>query len=203
MVEQVDDSGLFVTLLQILERIQAPYMIVGAYAAILYGLMRSTYDIDIVVDLSPEDVTALADAFPPPRYYADIQQMRDSIRQGIMFNIVDTTFGTKADLVPMGNNLRNRSAMQHRTRQLVILPGREPFEVWCARPEDVIVGKLNAWAEGRSSKHKWDIQQMLTFGGSRTAPGTFDLAYVDAHARQMGDEVVDYWRSVWNAVHPE
>ena len=37
--------------LQTLEEIGAPYMIIGGFAAAAYGSTRVTYDIDIVVDL--------------------------------------------------------------------------------------------------------------------------------------------------------
>ena len=63
--------NLFFAILQTLEAIQAPYMIIGAFAATLYGTTRTTYDIDIIVDLSEEHIEALAAAYPPPRYYAD------------------------------------------------------------------------------------------------------------------------------------
>ncbi len=95
------DLSLFLDILHTLEDIRAPYMIIGAFAAAQYGTTRATYDIDIVVDLSEEHIEALAEAYPPPRYYADPVQMRDSIRMGIMFNIIDTSRGEKADLSPI------------------------------------------------------------------------------------------------------
>jgi len=56
---------------------------------------------------------------------------------------------------------------------MVDIPGCDPLEVWCARPEDIIVGKLMAWAEGRSRIHETDIYEMLVsqYGGSDQAPG--------------------------------
>ena len=93
-----------------------------------------------MVDLDEEHIEALAAAYPPPRYYADPVQMRDSIRLGIMFNVIDTSRGEKADLVPLTMASRYREAFQRRVRQTVEVPGSEPFEIWCARPEDVIVG---------------------------------------------------------------
>jgi len=156
--EQSPDLSLFLDIFQTLEAIGAPYMIIGAFAGIMYGVTRDTYDIDIVVELTEEHILALAAAYPLPRYYADPEQMRESIQLGIMFNIIDTSRGEKADLVPLTMASRYRQAFQRRVRQTVEVPGVEPFEVWCARPEDVIVGKLMAWDEGRSRKHETDIQ---------------------------------------------
>jgi len=92
--------SLFLDIVHTLEAVAAPCMVIGAFAALVYGSTRTTYDIDIVVDLAEEHIQALVDAYPPPRYNADPQQMRDSIRLGIMFNIIDTSRGEKAGLVP-------------------------------------------------------------------------------------------------------
>jgi hypothetical protein len=59
--------SLFLEILRVLEAVRAPYMIIGAFAAALYGSTRVSYDIDIVVDLHEELIQALAAAFPFPR----------------------------------------------------------------------------------------------------------------------------------------
>src|SRR5512134_3562073 len=91
---------LYFEVLQTLERLQAPYVIIGAFAGTSYGVTRVTFDVDIVVGLSEAHIQALATSFPPPRFYADPDQMRDSIRLGIMFNIIDTSEARKVDLIP-------------------------------------------------------------------------------------------------------
>jgi len=204
--ERPPDLSLFLDILQTLEDIGAPYMIIGAFAATVYGITRVTYDIDIVVELSEEHIEALAAAYPPPRYYADPVQMRDSIRMGIMFNIIDTGRGEKADLLPLTMDPRYRQAFRRRVRQTVELPGSEPFAVWCARPEDVIVGKLMAWAEGRSRKHETDIYEMMVFhylGADLAQSATFDEAYVDAQARALGADVAALWEAIKDAAWRE
>jgi hypothetical protein len=157
------DLSLFLDILQTLEAIDAPYMIIGAFAGAVYGVTRTTHDVDIVVDLREAHIRALTAAYPPPRYYADPVQMRDSIRMGIMFNIIDTTLGEKADLIPITMVSRYRQAFERRVRKPIEVPGMPTVEVWCARPEDVIVGKLMAWVEGRSRKHETDIYEVMVF----------------------------------------
>jgi hypothetical protein len=204
--ECLPDLSLFLDILHTLEAIGAPYMVIGAFAATVYGVTRVTYDIDIVVDLDEEHIEALAAAYPPPRYYADPVQMRDSIRLGIMFNIIDTSRGEKADLVPLTMASRYRQAFRRRVRQTVEVPGAEPFEIWCARPEDVIVGKLMAWAEGRSRKHETDIYEMMVFhylGADAEQGAAFDESYVDVQARTLGPEVVALWEAIKDAARQE
>ena len=48
--EPAPDLSLFLDILRTLEAIDAPYMIIGAFAAAVYGTTRTTYDIDVVVD---------------------------------------------------------------------------------------------------------------------------------------------------------
>jgi len=204
--EHPPDLSLFLDILQALEAIGAPYMIIGAFAGAVYGVTRTTYDIDIVVDLNEEHIEALATVYPPPRYYADPLQMRDSIHMGIMFNIIDTTRGEKADLVPLTMASRYRKAFERRVRQTVEIPGVEPLEIWCARPEDVIVGKLMAWDEGRSRKHETDIYEMVVFhylGADLTLSVKLDEAYVNAQARMLGEDVAELWEVVKAAARQE
>jgi hypothetical protein len=204
--ERPADLSLFIDILQTLEAMEAPYMIIGAFAATVYGITRVTYDIDMVVDLAGEHIQALADAYPPPRYYADPLQMRNSINMGIMFNIIDTERGEKADLIPLTMASPYRFAFQRRIQQTVDLPGTQRFDVWCARPEDVIVGKLLAWAEGRSRKHETDIYEMLVYqyleSGSRES-STLDTSYVDVEAQKIGAEVAELWEAIKAAAEEE
>jgi hypothetical protein len=197
--ERAPDFSLFLDILKTMEAIGAPYMIIGAFAATVYGSTRVTYDIDIVVELEEEHIQALVAAYPSPRYYADPDQMRDSIRMGIMFNIIDTSRGEKADLVPLTMEARYSQAFRRRVRQVVEVPGAEPFEVWCARSEDVIVGKLMAWTEGRSHKHETDIYEMMVFqylGVDPKQSTAFDETYVDAQATALGTDVVELWEAI-------
>jgi hypothetical protein len=197
---------LFLDILLTLERIDAPYMVIGAFAAVLYGSTRTTYDIDIVVDLQQQHVQALADAYPSPRYYADPVQMHSSIATGMPFNIIDSARGEKADLSPLTRDSRYRFAFGRRIRQRIEWEGGEPFDAWCARPDDVIFGKLLAWREGRSLKHRSDIYDMLAFHYLAADPAlapSFDEAYLDVQAIALGPEVAEFWRAIKAAARAE
>lgn len=188
--------GLFLDVLATLARIGAPYMVVGAFAAIVYGSTRNTHDIDVVVDLKEQHIEMLAAAYPPPRYYADSEQMRESLRFGTMFNIVDSSIGDKADLMPLRDGPQQRRAFARRIRQPLELPGGEIVEIWCARREDVIIGKLAAWTEGGSRKHESDILQMLIFGALDDADQPFQGHEVAAEAARLGEETQRLWMAL-------
>jgi hypothetical protein len=87
--------------LKALEDINAPYMIIGAFAAAAYGSDRVTHDVDMIVMLAENHMDALAARFPAPRYYADPEQMRNATADGTLFNIIDSERGEKVDLIPI------------------------------------------------------------------------------------------------------
>jgi hypothetical protein len=192
----LNEFDFYLAVLQALEQIGARYMVIGAYGASAFGLNRSTHDVDIIVDLDPEACEALAACFPAPRYYADPVHMRDSIRLGIMFNIIDGSLGVKADLVPLSREAEYRAAFEQRIRATVADPQGNAFEIWCARPEDIILGKLMAWKEGRSNKHPSDIYVVLSFVLSGLADIDFDLDYVETGAAAIGDEAIEAWHAI-------
>jgi hypothetical protein len=69
-------------------------------------------------------------------------------------------------------------------------------------PEDIILGKLMAWAEGRSRKHETDIYEIMVFhylGEDPEQSVAFDEAYIDAQAGTLGAEVADLWESIKGA----
>ena len=126
--------GFYIKVVQALDEIGAPYMIVGAFAGLAFGINRITFDIDMLVDLRDKDVAALAAHFPLPRYYADPEMMRNLMRLGIMFNLIDTAEGVKADLVPLTREPAYRAAFARRIRQTFKDEAGNTFEAWCAQP---------------------------------------------------------------------
>ena len=179
-----------------LEEIDAPYMIVGAFAGLAFGVNRATFDVDILVDLHARDFDALATRFPPPRYYADPEMMRDSTRLGIMFNLIDTELGVKAYLIPLTREPGYRDAFARRIRQRFQDETGQTFTAWYAQPTDIIIGKLKAWNEGHSAKHPSDIHAMLVFAFHGLSDIEIDVQEVTNAAAHLGPKVVELWQSL-------
>jgi hypothetical protein len=193
----------YAQVVQALEDIGAPYMMVGAFAGLAYGITRSTFDIDILVDLRQENIEALAGRFPPPRYYADPEMMRESTRLGMMYNIIDTEEGVKADLTPLSQEPGLHAAFDRRVRRLIQDPDEVGFQAWCARPEDIIIGKLAAWAEGESAKHPADIFDILIFVGSGVGEVEFDPQIVTVGAAALGQRALELWQALQKRARDE
>jgi hypothetical protein len=185
--------NLYLRVVKALDEIDAPYMIVGAFAGAVFGVVRSTADIDILVDLHEEHFDALAAKFPLPRYYADSEMMRNSTQMGIMFNIIDSTEGVKADLVPLSREPEYRLAFERRVREKYVDENGEAFEAWFAQPTDIIIGKLRAWNEGRSDKHPKDIFSILYFCLRGYSNYDVNLDEVTKEAARIGRETLEVW----------
>jgi hypothetical protein len=185
-----------------LEELKAPYMIVGGFAATAYGSTRVTMDVDLIVDLRPAHILALAQWFPLPRYYADPYHMRNAIAQGTMFNLIDTELGQKVDWVPLSMDPAYREAFARRIRFNFRDLNGELVLAYFARPQDVMIGKLRAWDEGRSRRHEMDIEAMLIFLYARSDPQVnrwYDESQVDRQARTISPDAWQLWQSLKKA----
>jgi hypothetical protein len=186
----------YVQVIRALDEIGAPYMIVGAFGGYPFGISRTTYDIDILVDLREKDFEVLSQRFPLSRYYADPEIMRNSVQMGIMFNIIDTNEGIKADLVPLKRESEYQVAFSRRIRREFTDPAGNTFEAWVAQPTDIIIGKLRAWDEGRSNKHPNDIYSMLIFDLSGYSDSSIDIDIVTTEVAHIGNDALEMWNQL-------
>ena len=161
------DLSLFQGILHTLERIRAPFMVIGAFAGAVYGVTRVTYDIDIVVDLSDDHVDGLASAYPPPRFYADPVQMRDSIRRGIRFSIIDTIDTVSLAGKRISNNLRTANvAVYHDPNAAVIPDDTVPDSGRSAQKVHTIINGQLEHAVGNGQSRSNSIQLTVASGAA-------------------------------------
>ena len=83
-MERVRDYELkafFAYVINVLESLEIPYMVVGGFAAIFSGQPRLTVDVDIVVDMKLYHVEPFVAAFPIPDYYPSEEGILDSLQR--------------------------------------------------------------------------------------------------------------------------
>lgn len=168
----------FAYVVEVLERLEIPYMVVGGFAAILYGEPRLTLDVDIVVDMRPDHIRPFVAAFPIPDYYVSEEAIRDSLRRRFPFNVIQPFTGAKVDLVPLPRDLLTRSAFERRQRLEHDPSGRSAAFI---RAEDLVVAKLIAFRETQSDKHLRDARGILV-----TQWGQLDLEAIRRRAAAAG-----------------
>jgi len=62
MQQTIDARHLLVNIAKILERLEISYLVTGGMAVAMWGRPRFTADIDIIVELKPENVNSLEKA---------------------------------------------------------------------------------------------------------------------------------------------
>jgi hypothetical protein len=161
-----------------LEEAGIAYMIVGAFATLAFGAARTTDDIDLVLALDVDAVTAFERAFPETQFY---RPPRGPLLEEIArlerghFNLLYLPTMDRADCYLVGR----ADALQLwalRNRRRVELRGRG---CWVAPPEAVIVKKLEFLREGGSQKHIRDIRSILQLI-------EVDRAFVGEHVERLG-----------------
>jgi hypothetical protein len=181
----VQQDELLRYVVEILEEQEITYLLVGSLASGVYGEPRLTHDIDVVVELRPDQVARLCQAFPAPDYYVSQQAAREAVAGGGQFNVIHPASGNKIDFMIARQDAWGRSQVSRRRREQ-ILPNRPGYT---AAPEDVILGKLWYYHEGGSEKHLRDIAAMLQVSG-----GEIDKEYIGHWVRQLG--LVEPWQAV-------
>jgi hypothetical protein len=177
-VRDYELKAFFSYVVEVLERLEIPYMVVGGFAAIFYGEPRLTIDIDVVVDMKWEHVSPFVAAFPITDYYVSEDGIRDSLQRCYPFNVIQPTTGAKVDVVPLPRDVFTRDAFQRRQRMKYDEAGHSAAFI---TPEDIVVAKLVAHQKTESDKHLRDARGVLM-----TQWGELDLVAVRRSARASG-----------------
>jgi len=184
----------FAYVVSILERLSIPYMVVGGFAAMTYGELRFTADVDIVVDIQYAQVDPFVAAFPIPDYYVSREGILDSLARCYPFNVIQSRTGAKVDLVPLSQDMLTRAAFARRQRLVYDeMTGRAAF---FATAEDTIVAKLRAYQDTGSEKHLRDARGIVV-----TQWGRLNLDDVSHWARAA--KVEEIWRALLEVTQEE
>lgn len=62
----MDEVSAVETALDAIESLDIPYMVVGSLSSNAYGIVRTTQDVDILVDIAASDIAGLREAIEPP-----------------------------------------------------------------------------------------------------------------------------------------
>jgi hypothetical protein len=71
-----------------LEQLAVPYVVVGSFASTFWGRPRTTHDADLVVEISPAQARSLARLLEE-RFYAPDFVLEEAARKRDQFNVID------------------------------------------------------------------------------------------------------------------
>lgn len=154
----MDYPELLATIAKILDDHRVPYMVTGGYAVTFWGRARATFDIDIVIELFPEQIPSLRKALQniSEISYIDEWAMKEALERKGEFNFIYPELGTKVDFFV---RTKDPTAKRQLGRKLPVAIGNQ--KVFFTSPEDLILSKLDWYKKGKSSRHLEDIRSIV------------------------------------------
>lgn len=119
----MEPEDLLLKAAEVCDGLELIYFVTGSTATITYGEPRFTNDIDIVLELSANQIDAFCDAFSPDEFYLNRITVAEAVKRGKQFNLIHPASGLKIDFIVLTETEFNRSRVDRR-RELAILPDR-------------------------------------------------------------------------------
>ncbi|GAC1408267.1 MAG: hypothetical protein NVSMB49_28430 [Ktedonobacteraceae bacterium] len=123
--------------LQALDRWQIRYYIGGSVVNSYYVTWRRTQDVDVILDMRPDQIRALAKLLAQD-YLIDADAWIDAFRHGQPFTIFYQPTFTKIDVMPL--QTAHRQEEERRAQPQFLLAGAPPIRLSSAG--DTILAKL-------------------------------------------------------------
>lgn len=165
-------SEAFAALLEVLDRMEIGYEVVGSVASSVHGIPRTSLDIDLVVDIGPDQIDEFAAALKGV-FFADADQMREAFSRGRSANLIHLRTAWKFDLFPHANDEYSRTEFARRTHREIRPDGIHPIECAVMSAEDTILRKLEWYRAGNeTSERQWnDLRGMFRSAGRQLDTG--------------------------------
>lgn len=157
-----------------LEARNIEYMVSGSYALGTYVRMRTSRDIDIVINLKAEDLDSFLEIFSEDFHLNKAAILVEVNRKGI-FNVISELTGYKIDFIVKKNSEYRVVEFKRRRKKKLF-----DIEAWVTSPEDLILSKLIWIQELESGIQKTDIQNMLT-----EAEDLLDINYINFWIKKL------------------
>lgn len=156
-------AELLIKIAKILGRLEIPYIVTGGVAASIWGRVRYTADIDIVIEITPQKYKILYQLLDDLRaldkdIHLDIDKETaiESLKQQGGFNFIHSASGLKVDFF-----IRKDDQFSELELDRAVIKKMEGQKVAFVSPEDLILSKLKWHKESESTRHLEDIESIL------------------------------------------
>ena len=150
------------------------YMITGSIAAGHYARPRMTRDIDLVVDLQPDDAERLVTLFGD-EFECHVDAIRSAIVRQSLFNLIHSAAIVKVDFVVRKDTPYRQEEFRRRRSALI-----DDHPIWVVSAEDLVLSKL-LWAKDtRSELQLNDVRHIIA------AQSGLDWPYVELWGQRLG-----------------
>jgi hypothetical protein len=169
-----------------LDQIGIPYMLVGSFSSMYYSFPRSTTDVDFVIAVPDPDLARLGELLGAP-FRIDPQLAFETVGGSLKneISIVGTAF--KIELFRLTETSFDQSRFARRRQ--VAVAGRQ---IWVPTAEDVIVQKL-IWDRPRDRE---DVVGVIAINHQ-----TLDRSYLDTWSGRLEitDKLLEAWKTAISA----
>lgn len=164
----MDFQGLLVKIAKVLDELRIPYAVTGGYAASVWGRLRSTLDIDIVIEVAEPQIDKLKEVLQKKFKLGYVDADRRS------FNFIDGQSGLKVDFFVKEKLWQRRPVVINK------------YNVYFISPEDLILSKLLWQKETGSEQQLRDVEGIIKAGGDK-----LDYNYLKKEAKKLKvDEIL-------------
>jgi Uncharacterised nucleotidyltransferase len=145
-----------------LDRAGIAYMLTGSFASSMYGALRSTMDIDIVIAASRDQVEQLVQLLPETEYYVELESALRAYDHESMFNVIDLANNWKVDIIFRKSRAFSQEEFKRRHSMNV-----DAIPVFVASAEDIVLAKLEWSRLAESHRQIEDVAAILRLQWSR------------------------------------
>jgi hypothetical protein len=167
----------------VLEKLGIPYLIGGSLASTIYGMVRTTQDVDIIAEMRLDHIQPFV-SFLQNDFYTDEEMIAESIRHNSSFNIIHRETMFKVDVFIPRRRPFHQSQFARAQKQVIAV---EPeVSAYFSSAEDTILAKLEWYRMGGEvSERQWrDVLGIL-----KMRTGALDLDYLRKWAKEL--KVID------------
>ena len=168
-------------IVEVFDELAIPYYIGGSIASSVYGMARSTIDVDFVADIEPPHIMTLIDRLKK-NYYIDEMMIANAIKRGSSFNLIHLETSIKIDVFIPRDQIYHHTAMDRRHRDTLCEENTTTAGYFCS-PEDIIINKLQ-WYEagGGVSERQWlDVSGVI-----KVQAESLDTTYLLRWSKYLG-----------------
>jgi len=177
----MSQGELLARMVRALDAVGIPHMVVGSLASSFHAEPRTTQDIDIVIDPTPESLRRFVEGLPRPELYADAEAASEALDRRTSFNVIQAGTGWKVDLIIRRDRPFSREEMDRRIPIRLL-----EADTHIATAEDTIIAKLEWATEGESERQLRDVASILAVNRE-----TLDRVYLARWITRL--ELTDAW----------
>jgi hypothetical protein len=157
------------------------YYVGGSVASSVYGIARTTMDIDLISNLNQYQVKPLVQKLKP-YYFIDEDMILDAIKSESTFNLIHLETMIKIDVFILKEKYYDKKVFERKHKD-IISDEPDSIQVYLCSAEDIILNKL-IWFEsgGSISENQWkDI-----IGVIKVQDKSLNKEYLETWAKELG-----------------